>query len=183
MELNETEKYRDETHLDIYEVVKVFGVDDRGCVRGMGGGISNTGLLASVVPREQLRQQVLKTRVVQDRVCNLDETVETLMAGLSCNCNHSNSNAQGMDGGGYQLAGSPQVILRNMRKRVVAVGYIFTNMPPIDDEYHLVLIDEICLPSENLCEGEGTFKDVSTGDKVMWPQHYVFLVAAGGARF
>ncbi|KAI3916653.1 hypothetical protein MKW98_026395 [Papaver atlanticum] len=32
----------------------VFGVDDIGCVRGMGGGISKTELLASVVPREQL---------------------------------------------------------------------------------------------------------------------------------
>ncbi|XP_026381321.1 uncharacterized protein LOC113275950 [Papaver somniferum] len=182
-ELNETEQYRDETHLDRDAVAKVFGVDDRGCVRGMGGGISKTELIASEVPREQLRQQVLKTRAVEDRVRNIEETVETLMAGLSFNPNPSNSNAQGMNGGGCQPAGSQRVILKNMRKRAVAVGYIFTNRPPIDDEFHLVLIDEICLPSESLCEGDGTFRDVSIGDKVMWPQYYVFPVAAGGAAF
>ncbi|KAI3876474.1 hypothetical protein MKX03_030291 [Papaver bracteatum] len=88
-----------------------------------------------------------------------------------------------MNGGGCQPAGSQRVILKNMRKRSVAVGYIFTNRPPIDDEFHLVLIDEICLPSESLCEGDGTFRDVSIGDKVMWPQQYVIPVAAGGAGF
>ncbi|XP_026449603.1 uncharacterized protein LOC113349787 [Papaver somniferum] len=155
-ELNETEQYRDETHLDRDAVAKVFGVDDRGCVRGMGGGIPKTELIASKVPREQLRQQVLKTRAVEDR---------------------------GMNGGGFQPAGSQRVILKNMRKRAVAVGYIFTNRPPIDDEFHLVLIDEICLLSESLCEGDGIFRDVSIGDKVMWPQHYVFPVTAGGDAF
>ncbi|KAI3886633.1 hypothetical protein MKW92_006376 [Papaver armeniacum] len=48
-------------------------------LNGMGGGISKTELLDSAVPREQLRHQVPKTRVVEDRVCNLEETVETLM--------------------------------------------------------------------------------------------------------
>ncbi|KAI3868821.1 hypothetical protein MKX03_017269 [Papaver bracteatum] len=86
-----------------------------------------------------------------------------------------------MNGSGCEPAGSQRVILKNMRKRAVAVGYIFTNRPPIDDECHLFLIDEVCLPSENLYEGDGTFKDVSIGDKVMWPQQFVFPVVAGGA--
>ncbi|KAI3900840.1 hypothetical protein MKW92_051809, partial [Papaver armeniacum] len=65
-----------------------------GFVRGMGGGISKTELIASAVPREKLRQQVLKTRAVEDRVHTLEVTVETLMAGLSCNPSTNNANAQ-----------------------------------------------------------------------------------------
>ncbi|KAI3844160.1 hypothetical protein MKW92_032054, partial [Papaver armeniacum] len=53
-----------------------------------------TELIASAVPREKLRQQVLKTRAVEDRVHTLEVTVETLMAGLSCNLSTSNVNAQ-----------------------------------------------------------------------------------------
>ncbi|XP_026386170.1 uncharacterized protein LOC113281597 [Papaver somniferum] len=115
-ELNELEQYREETNLDKDAVATVLGKDGRGFVRGMGGGISKTELLASAVPREQLRQQVLKTRVVEDRVFTLEVTVETLMASLSCNPSTSNANAQGMNGGGCQ-ARSQGEILRNMRKR------------------------------------------------------------------
>ncbi|KAI3859021.1 hypothetical protein MKX03_011110, partial [Papaver bracteatum] len=74
-----------------------------------------------------------------------------------------------MNGGGCQPR-TQRVILRNMRKRTVALGLIDMSRPPIDDENYLVLIDEVCLPSESLCEGEGTFKYVTRGDKIMWPQ-------------
>ncbi|RZC90324.1 hypothetical protein C5167_031036 [Papaver somniferum] len=80
-ELNKTEQYREETNLDKDAVAAVLGTDNRCFVRGMGGGISKTELLASAVPREQLRQQVLKTIVVEDRVRTFEVTVETLMAG------------------------------------------------------------------------------------------------------
>ncbi|KAI3951927.1 hypothetical protein MKW98_012132, partial [Papaver atlanticum] len=137
-ELNEMEQYREETHLDIDAVSTVFGVDDRGCVRGMEVGISKTELLASVVPREQLRKQVLKTRAVEDRVRSLEVTVETLMDGLSCNPNTSNVNAQdydlhGMNGGGCQPR-TQRVIVRNMRKNCVALRCIDMSRPPPTDE-------------------------------------------------
>lgn len=80
--------------MDKDAVAAVLGTDNRCFVRGMGGGISKTELLASAVPREQLRQQVLKTIVVEDRVRTLEVTVETLMAGLNCNPSTSNANAQ-----------------------------------------------------------------------------------------
>ncbi|KAI3897847.1 hypothetical protein MKX03_011218 [Papaver bracteatum] len=85
-----------------------------------------------------------------------------------------------MNGGGCQPR-TQRVILRNMRKRTVALGLIDMSRPPIDDENYLVLIDEVCLPSESLCEGEGTFKDVTRGDKIMWPQQLVCPVASGDA--
>ncbi|KAI3890107.1 hypothetical protein MKW92_016366, partial [Papaver armeniacum] len=53
-----------------------------------------TEVRASAIPREKLRQQVLKTRAVEERVHTLEITVETLMAGLSCNASTSNANAQ-----------------------------------------------------------------------------------------
>ncbi|KAI3869593.1 hypothetical protein MKW92_036333, partial [Papaver armeniacum] len=104
-------------------------------------GISKTELIASAVPREKLRQQVLKTRAVEDRVHTLEVTVETLMAGLSCNPSTSNVNAQGSNGDGYQTR-SQGVILRNMRKRCVALGHIDRSRPLVNDEFHLVQIDE-----------------------------------------
>ncbi|RZC86100.1 hypothetical protein C5167_026769, partial [Papaver somniferum] len=174
-ELHETEQYIEETHLDRDAVAKVFGVDDKGCVRGMGGGISKTELLASALPRKQLRQQVLKTRAVEDRVHSLEVTVETLMAGLSCNSKTNNANAQGVDGGGCQLR-IQKVIVRNMRKSCVSLGCIDRNRPPTNDEYHLVCIEEICLPYESLCDGNGTFRDINIGDKIFWPQHSVSLL-------
>ncbi|KAI3850749.1 hypothetical protein MKW98_030809, partial [Papaver atlanticum] len=58
------------------------------------GGKSKTELIAFAFPREQLRQQVLKTRAVEDRVRTLEFTVETLMTGLSCNPSTRNANAQ-----------------------------------------------------------------------------------------
>ncbi|RZC60502.1 hypothetical protein C5167_022255 [Papaver somniferum] len=51
----------------------------------MEGGIAKAEFLASAVPREQLRQQVLKTRNVEDRVLSLEVNAETLKDGLSCN--------------------------------------------------------------------------------------------------
>ncbi|KAI3844952.1 hypothetical protein MKX03_032956 [Papaver bracteatum] len=85
-----------------------------------------------------------------------------------------------MNGGGCQPR-TQRVILRNMRKRTVALGLIDMSRPPINAENYLVVTDVICLPSESLFEGEGTFKDVTRGDKIMWPQHYVWLVASGDA--
>lgn len=168
--------------MDKDAVATVLGKDDRGFVRGMGGGISKTELIASTVPRKELRQQVLKTRDVEDRVHTLEVTVETLMAGLSCNPSTSNANAQGMNGGGYQIR-SHGVILRNMRKRCVALGHIDRSRPPGNDEFHLVQIDEVFLEYEALCNGDGTFKDVIIGQKILWPLHYVSLIATDGARF
>ncbi|XP_026384816.1 uncharacterized protein LOC113280404 [Papaver somniferum] len=93
------------------------------------------------------------------------------MAGLSSNPSTSNANAQGMNGGGGYQTRSQGVILRNMRKRCVALGHIDRSRPLVNDEFHLVQIDEVCLESEALCDGDGTFKDVIIGQKILWPQH------------
>ncbi|KAI3844161.1 hypothetical protein MKW92_032055, partial [Papaver armeniacum] len=71
---------------------------------------------------------------------------------------------------GYQTR-SQGVILRNMRKRCVALGHIDRSRPLVNDEFHLVQIDEVCLESEALCDGDGTFKDVTIGQKILWPLH------------
>ncbi|KAI3844781.1 hypothetical protein MKX03_003425, partial [Papaver bracteatum] len=113
----------------------------------------------------------------------------------------------GMNGGACQTRTDQAVILRNMRKRCVALGHIDRSRPPpndeyhlvqideyhlvqIDeyhlvqiDEYHLVQIDEVCIESEALCDGDGTFKDFMIGENIFWPQHSVSLIATDGAGF
>ncbi|KAI3900440.1 hypothetical protein MKW92_021949, partial [Papaver armeniacum] len=88
----------------------------------------------------------------------------------------------GMNDGGRQSR-SHRVIMRNMRKSCVALGRIDSSRPPPNDEYHLVLIDEICLASESLCDGEGTFRDVIIGEKILWPQHSICLLPTDDAGF
>lgn len=65
----------------------MFGPDDRGCVRGIGGKISKSELIASAISREQLRQERQKTKALDGRVRCLEETVEILKAGVNCNAN------------------------------------------------------------------------------------------------
>lgn len=72
----------------------MFGPDERGCVRGVGGGITKTELIASTVPMEQLRQEKLKTRALDGRVRDLEETVGQLKAGMNCNPSTSIASSQ-----------------------------------------------------------------------------------------
>lgn len=122
-ELYAMEENRNETPLDKDAVAKTFGVDGRGTVRGMGGGVSKTELRASAVSREQLRQEKLKTVAVETRVCGLEETVEELrQLALNANPSTSNpSNAQQMNVGGRRIQ---NIVLRNMRWGAVAFGRI-----------------------------------------------------------
>ncbi|KAI3894002.1 hypothetical protein MKX03_034895, partial [Papaver bracteatum] len=89
----------------------------------------------------------------------------------------------GTNGGACQTRTDQVVILRNMRKRCVALGHIDRSRPPPNDEYHLVQIDEVCIESEALCDGDETFMDVMIGEKIFWPQHSVSLIATGDAGF
>ncbi|KAI3850748.1 hypothetical protein MKW98_030808, partial [Papaver atlanticum] len=88
----------------------------------------------------------------------------------------------GMNGGGCQTR-SQRVILRNMRERCVALGRIDRSRSPPNDGYHLVQIDEVCIESESLCDGEGTFKDVIIGEKILWLEHSVCPTATDGDGF
>ncbi|KAI3890106.1 hypothetical protein MKW92_016365, partial [Papaver armeniacum] len=85
----------------------------------------------------------------------------------------------GMNAGGCQ-PNSQRVILRNMRKRCVSLGLIDRTMPLINDECRLVQIEEVCLESEGLFDGDGTFKDLHIGEKILWPQQYVCPIAGDG---
>ncbi|RZC78368.1 hypothetical protein C5167_002555 [Papaver somniferum] len=169
-ELNETYEFRGETDLDKDAVAKVLGRDGRGVVRGFGGGVSKTELRASAVSRELLRKEKFKTAAVENRVCNLEETVEDLRAlSVSPGTNNAN-NTQPMNVDGQRFQ---YVVLRNMRKGAVAFGRIDRSADENDDFYFLVLIDEVVIRSEPLCVGEGTLSSVKHGDKILWPKHSV----------
>lgn len=79
---------------------------------------------------------------------------------------------------GMNCAGGVQptlefVCLRNMRKKPVAFGRRDLTVPPPDNEYYLIMIDEIVLPNEGLCDDERTFEDVYVGESIVWPQTHV----------
>ncbi|RZC47106.1 hypothetical protein C5167_040058 [Papaver somniferum] len=169
-ELNETDEFRGETDLDKDAVAKVLGRDRRGVVRGFGGGVSKTELRASAVSRELLRKEKLKTAAVENRVRNLEETVEELRAlSVSPDTNNAN-NTRPMNVDGQRVQ---YVVLSNMRKGAVAFGRIDRSADENDDFYFLVLIDEVVILTEPLCVGEGTLSSVKHGDKILWPKHSV----------
>ncbi|RZC47235.1 hypothetical protein C5167_040199 [Papaver somniferum] len=169
-ELNETDEFRGETDLDKDAVAKVLGRDGRGVVRGFGGGVSKTELRASAVSRELLRKEKLKTAVIENRVRNLEETVEELRALSVIPGTNNANNTQTMNVDGQRVQ---YVVLRNMRKGAVAFRRIDRSADENDDFYFPVLIDEVVIRSEPLCVGEGTLSSVKHGAKILWPKHSV----------
>ncbi|XP_026418767.1 uncharacterized protein LOC113314165 isoform X2 [Papaver somniferum] len=166
----------DRLHFDplSYEVTSrdyvVLGRDGRGVVRGFGGGVSKTELRASAVSRELLRKEKLKTAVIENRVRNLEETVEELRALSVIPGTNNANNTQTMNVDGQRVQ---YVVLRNMRKGAVAFRRIDRSADENDDFYFPVLIDEVVIRSEPLCVGEGTLSSVKHGAKILWPKHSV----------
>ncbi|RZC65075.1 hypothetical protein C5167_008775 [Papaver somniferum] len=135
-ELLQTEQYTKETHVDRDAVAKVFGRDRGGFVRGTGDGVSKTELLAYVIPKEQLRQEQLKNRVVEDRLRVLEEYVEAARGGDTSNVNTGQS--MDVDTGSEHRV--HKVVLRNLRKRSVAFGRVDPSAQPTNGDCLVSLI-------------------------------------------
>ncbi|PIA25899.1 hypothetical protein AQUCO_10400009v1 [Aquilegia coerulea] len=67
-------------------------------------------------------------------------------------------------------------LLKNFKKRNVALGNICTNVTtPSQDSYNIRL-DEVFDHTAELYVGEGTLSDASVGDIITWPKNFVGFV-------
>ncbi|KAF9609284.1 hypothetical protein IFM89_015130 [Coptis chinensis] len=66
---------------------------------------------------------------------------------------------------------STRCLLKNFRKRTVALGSV-SNVIPSADSYNIT-IDDIFDYTTELYVGEGTFGDISIGDTITWPKPFV----------
>ncbi|KAI3916042.1 hypothetical protein MKW98_004483 [Papaver atlanticum] len=63
-------------------------------------------------------------------------------------------------------------VLRNLRKKAVALGRVNFSTSPNDENYEVV-IDEIIDEHMDLYVGEGTLGDIDLGETTEWPKQYV----------
>ncbi|KAF9598450.1 hypothetical protein IFM89_027883 [Coptis chinensis] len=66
---------------------------------------------------------------------------------------------------------STQCLLKNFRKRTVALGSVSNDVPSTDS--YNITIDDIFDYTTELYVGEGTFGDISIGDTITWPMPFV----------
>ncbi|KAI3872496.1 hypothetical protein MKX03_014596 [Papaver bracteatum] len=63
-------------------------------------------------------------------------------------------------------------ILRNLRKKVVALGRVNFSTSPNDENYE-VIVDVIVDKHMELCVGDGKLGDIVLGEMIEWPKQYV----------
>ncbi|KAF9604346.1 hypothetical protein IFM89_006353 [Coptis chinensis] len=65
---------------------------------------------------------------------------------------------------------STRYLLKNFRKRTVALGSVSNDVPSTDS--YNITIDDIFDYTTELYVGEGTFGDISIGDTITWPMPF-----------
>ncbi|KAI3966448.1 hypothetical protein MKW92_028180, partial [Papaver armeniacum] len=119
----------------------VFGSDGKGYVRGMGGEVSKTEILAYATYREQLRIEKLKIK----------ERFNIFEAG-----SQDNNTAQPSIAASQQNQAT-RCVLRNLRKKTFAFGRVNFSTSPNDENYEVV-VDEIIDEHMKLCVGDGNLE-------------------------
>ncbi|KAF5189210.1 hypothetical protein FRX31_021204 [Thalictrum thalictroides] len=180
--------YLGERDLDNDPVAIVCGLDGRGRIRGKGNGISKTVVHASA-PFKNIAQQEKRARenseinfrIVMQRLDEETKARKVLEEKLASVLRDSSEN----DNGCRVRRSSPTLdtsndtstrcLLKNFKKRNVALGNICRDTTPIEDSYSII-VDEVFDYTTELYIGEGTFGDISIGDMIIWPKPFVAFV-------
>ncbi|KAI3893965.1 hypothetical protein MKX03_025271 [Papaver bracteatum] len=147
-------------HLDSDAVSSVGGseiyhdiVSSEGYVRGMGGEVSKTEILASAACREQLRIEKLNNQGLQTQMNALEERFNVFVAERQDNNTSQPSTAAPL-------------------QKVFALGRVNFSTSPNDENYE-VIVDIIVDEHMELCVGDGKLGDIVLSETIEWPKQYV----------
>ncbi|KAJ6846426.1 uncharacterized protein M6B38_280785 [Iris pallida] len=158
----------------------VLGRDGKGYVHGMGQGVSKTEIRASAASREIARREKQKNDAMLNRIENLEETVASLQTVGSNTSRSSQSSSQfhapsPSEGHDHSTLPIKTCLLKNFRKKAVAIGRVNTDAPCNDEAYNII-VDDVFYGNEMLFDRDGKFDDITVGEMINWPKYSVQFV-------
>ncbi|RZC63750.1 hypothetical protein C5167_025533 [Papaver somniferum] len=160
-------------------VTEIYGVDQKGYLRGMGAGISKSQFLAAEFMKDKLQEVRNKLRKEMKKnealKAQLDAERQKNITAVHCQI-YDSSYQQGIGIPSSFPSSFGLCCLRNFRKKVVGLAYVDTKLL-IDDHYDC-MIEEIIVPNAMLCDGDddAVLGNVKRSEFVKWPKAYVTTV-------
>ncbi|MCL7033589.1 hypothetical protein MKW94_003685 [Papaver nudicaule] len=140
-------------------VAHVCGRDKKGYVRGIGGGLRKTQMLASAPSREILRNVEQENKSMRSDIELLKSQFGTLVE--RCASSSSSSNRS--------IVPASSCFIKNFRGKTIAVGSYNTIAPPMEHTY-IVIVEEMFDKDAELYDEEGKIGDVMIGQVINWPK-------------
>ncbi|KAI3907386.1 hypothetical protein MKW98_010736 [Papaver atlanticum] len=150
--------------IDNDAIAKTCGRDQKGYVRGMGGGVTKTQMRASALSRETLRKVQQENRSMHSDIDLLQTQVGTLVQ--RCISSSSSSN-QAPDES--NLPAASNCFIKNFRGRTIALGTFNNAAAPMEHAYS-VSVEEILDRDAELYDEDGTLGDIMLGQVINWPK-------------
>ncbi|OVA17168.1 hypothetical protein BVC80_1305g8 [Macleaya cordata] len=160
----------------------------------MGDGVSKTAIRALAPSREIARKEKHHNEIMKNKMDSIEKAYEEqsrAQKGLqeevaalkemlqstprsSHQSSESGSTSQ-MYASSFESPSdlpSKNCLLRNLRKKIVALGRINTDAAPAVETYNII-VDAIYDNNEYLCDREEKFGDIMVGDLINWPKAFV----------
>ncbi|KAI3849855.1 hypothetical protein MKW98_026769, partial [Papaver atlanticum] len=150
--------------IDNDAIAKTCGHDQKGYVRGLGGGVTKTQMRASALSRETLCKVQQENRSMRSDI----ELLQTQVGTLVQRCISSSwSSNQAPDES--NLPAASKCFIKNFRGLTIALG-IYNNAAALMEHAYSVSVEEIFDRDAELYDEDGTLGDIMLGQVINWPK-------------